>query len=163
MTINTYSPSDVDLFIDGYKVSAWEKISIKRDRESYTHISGIRGKNTRVRNYDKAATITLNVLQTSETHDILSEIHRQDTVDNETDETATTDNARLVITLKDRSGTSAFQSEDAYIAGYPSLDFSQDFEDRVWIIRCLTTNQFRVGGNLRPSTALLDSIFNVGS
>lgn len=163
MTINSYSPSDVDLFIDGYKVTAWEKISIKRDRETYTHISGIRGKNTRVRNYDKAVTITLSVLQTSETHDILSEIHRQDTLDNDTDETATTDNARLVITLKDRSGSSAFQTEDAYITGYPDLTFSQDFEDRVWVIRCLTSSTFRVGGNLRPSTALIDSIFNIGS
>ena len=163
MTINTYSPSDVDLFIDGYKVTGWEKISIKRDRDSYTHIAGIRGKNTRVRNYDKAAIITLNVQQTSETHDILSEIHRQDTVDNETDETATTDNARLEITLKDRSGTSAFQTQDAYITGYPDLTFSQDFEDRVWVIRCLTSSTFKIGGNLRPSTALLDNIFNIGS
>lgn len=163
MRINTYSPSDVYLFISGHKVKAWEKISIKRDRESYTHVSGIRGKNTRVRNYDKSATLTLTVMQTSDTHDILSEIHRKDTVDNDSDESTTADNARLIITLKDKSGTSAFQSEDAYIVGYPEMTFSQDFEERTWTIRCLTTSIFTVGGNLRPSTPLLDNIFYGGS
>lgn len=160
MTINTYSPSDVTLMIDGYKLPAWESISIKRDRDSYTFISGIRGKNTRVRNYDKAAIITLEVLQTSDAHDILNEIHRKDIVDNDTDEVATTDSARLVVTLKDRSGTSAFQSEDAYIVGYPEIKYTQDFESRVWVIKCLTTNIFKVGGNLRPTTSALDSIFS---
>ena len=160
MNINTYSPSDVQLSIDGYKVTGWVTISIKRSRDSYTLVSGIRGKNTRVRNYDKSAIITLNVLQTSETHDILSEIHRQDTIDIGLEDATTTDNARLVITLKDESGSSAFQSEDAFIVGYPELKFSQDFEERAWVIQCLTTNIFKVGGNLRPSTPLIDSIFN---
>lgn len=159
MSINTYSPSDVELYLDGYKVTGWVTISIKRNRDSYTFVSGIRGKNTRIRNYDKSATITLNVLQTSETHDILSEIHRQDIID-EDNETSTADNARLIVTLRDSSGSSAFQSEDAFITGYPELKFSQDFEERTWVIQCLTTNIFKVGGNLRPSTPILDNIFN---
>lgn len=159
MTINTYAPSDVELLIDGYKVTAWETITMKRDRDSYTFVSGIRGKNTRVRNYDKAATITINVLQTSETHDILSEIHRKDTTDNDTDELTPTDSARLIITLKDKSGTSVFQSEDAFIIGYPEIKYSQDFELRTWTIKCHTTTIFKVGGNLRPTTPLFDSIF----
>lgn len=160
MTINTYSPSDVTLMIDGYKVSGWESITIKRDRDSYTFISGIRGKNTRVRNYDKAATISIELLQTSEAHDILNEIHRKDIVDNDTEEFATTDSARLVVTLKDKSGTSSFQSEDAYIVGFPEIKYTQGFESRVWVIKCLTTNIFKIGGNLRPTTSVLDSIFN---
>lgn len=160
MTINTYAPSDVTLMIDGYKVNAWESIGIERDRDSYTFVAGIRGKNTRVRNYDKAATIRIEVLQTSEAHDILNEIHRKDIVDNDTDEEATTDSARLVVTLKDKSGTSAFQSEDAYIVGFPKINYSQDFESRVWVIKCLTTSIFKIGGNLRPTTSVMDSIFN---
>lgn len=155
MAINTYSPSDVDFLIDGFKVVAWENMSLKRDNDSYTFVKGIRGKNTRVRNYNKSVSIELAVLQTSEVHDVLTEIHRQDAL---VDESA--DNGRLVITLKDRSGTSSFISEDAYIVGLPDLKFSQDFETRVWRIQCHTFNIFKVGGNLRPTTNLIDSIFN---
>jgi hypothetical protein len=160
LSINTYSPSDVDFLIDGYKITGWESISIKRDRDSYTFVSGIRGKNTRVRNYDKAAIITIDVLQTSETHDVLNQIHSKDVADGGSADVSTADNARLIVTIKDRSGTSALQSEDAYITGYPEMKFSQDFETRTWVIKCLTTSIFKCGGNLRPSTSLVDSIFS---
>ncbi len=155
MAINTYSPSDVDLLISGFKITAWESISIRRDNESYTFVKGIRGKNTRVRNYNKSASIELTVLQTSEVHDVLTEIHRRDAFVEEN-----ADLARLTIVLKDRSGTSAFQSEDAYITGLPDMKFSQDFDTRVWKIQCHTINIFKVGGNIRPTTNLIDSIFN---
>lgn len=154
--INTFSPSDVALQIDGYTVSAWETIELKKDTESYNFIKGIRGKNSRVRNYNKSALLTISVLQTSETHDILSEIHSLDIAHGE----STADCARLSITLKDRSGTTAFQSDDAYIVSYPSVKFSQDFELREWRIQCHTYNLFVVGGNLRPTTPILDSIFS---
>lgn len=153
--MNTYNPADVELLIDGLQVDSWESINIKRDKASYSFIEGIRGKNTRVRNYSTSATIIIDVLQTSEVHDILSEIHRLDTTQ---DEAGTSDNARLSLTLKDRSGTSTFQSDDAFIMAYPDLKFSSDFEFRTWTIRCLTTNVFKVGGNLRPTSAL-DTIF----
>jgi hypothetical protein len=160
LTVNTYSPSDVDLLINGYKVSGWKTVEIKRDSDSYKFIRGCWGKNTRVRNRNTSALIEVVISQTSETNDVLSEIHRKDTVDPDADEFSTADCGRLVVTLKDRSGTSAFQSEDAYIVAYPSGRYSSNFEDRSWMIQCLSTNTFTIGGNLRPSTALFDSIFS---
>lgn len=160
MSINTYAPSDVDLLIDGFKIKAWESIELKRDTDSYTFHRGIRGKNVRTRNYNKSVLITLTVLQTSEVHDVLSEIHRKDTIDGIDVDTSTADSGVFVVTLKDRSGTTAFQSEDAYIVGLPAIKFTQDFETRIWQIQCHTYNLFRVGGNLRPTTNLIDSIFN---
>jgi hypothetical protein len=160
LTVNTYSPSDIDLLIGGYKVTGWKSINIKKDAASYIFIRGIRGKNTRVRNYNKSALIEIVLAQTSATNDIFSEVHRKDIVDNDYDELNTADCARLEISLKDRSGTSVFQSEDAYIVSYPDVTFSDNFEDRSWKIQCLTTNVFTVGGNLRPATGLIDSIFN---
>lgn len=155
MAINTYSPSDVDFLIDGFKITGWENIALKRDNDSYTFIKGIRGKNTRVRNYNKSVSVELSILQTSEVHDVLTEIHRQDAFGEDS-----ADNGRLVLTLKDKSGSSQFQSEDAYIVGLPDLKFSQDFDTRVWRLQCHTFNIFTVGGNLRPTTNLIDSIFN---
>ena len=154
--INTFSPSDVTFQIDGYTISAWETIELSKDTESYNFIKGTRGKNTRVRNYNKSALLKISVLQTSDAHDILSEIHSLDIAQGE----STADCARLSITLKDRSGTTAFQSDDAYIVSYPSVKFSQDFEMREWQIQCHTYNLFIVGGNIRPTTPALDSIFS---
>lgn len=160
MSINTYAPSDVDLLIDGYKITAWESIKIKRDVPSYTFVKGIRGKNTRIRTFNTSAILEISLLQTSQTNDIFSEIHKQDIAADDIDRATTADCARLVVSLKDKSGTSAFQSEDAYIVGYPELDFAQDFSTRTWAIQCLTTNIFKVGGNLKPTTDLIESIFN---
>lgn len=160
MTVNTYSPSDVDLLLGGYKITGWKSISIKKDTESYTMIKGIRGKNTRVRNYNKSAMIEITLAQTSATHDVLSQVHHSDIVDSDADELSTSDCARLEVSLKDRSGTSTFQSEDAYIVSYPDVTLSDKLEDKVWRIQCQTVNIYTVGGNLRPTTALFDSIFS---
>ena len=110
MSINTYSPSDVTLLLDGYKIEGWESINIKRGVQGYSFIKGRHGKNTRVKNFDTSAVIEVAILQTADSHEILNEIHTQDIAPN-------VNSARLSVTLKDRSGTSAFQSDDAYVIG----------------------------------------------
>jgi len=104
--------------------------------------------------------LVLTVLQTSETNDMLSQIHKKDLQGMDSTNGIIADNARLVITLKDRSGTSAFQLEDAYITGYPEVTFTGDFSQRAWTIKSLSSSEFTVGGNLRPSTSFIDKIFN---
>lgn len=146
-SVNTYSPNDVTLAFGGYVLSGWNTINIKRVYDTFTPVDGIRGKNTRVRNRNTAAIINFSCLQTGEANDILSDIVTQD---------LTLGTGRISLTLKDGSGSSIFSSSEAYITGYPEVVFSDDFEYRVWTLRCSTSEGWTVGGNLRPSTSLFD-------
>lgn len=146
-TVSTYSPSDVILSFGGYQISGWDNITVARRAQGFITVPGIRGKHTRVPSGDTSATITISLIQTSQSNDVLSEIHRLD-LENGT--------ARIALTLKDKSGNSVFSSDEAYIVGYPESVFSGGFEQRVWTLFCQTSKSFVVGGNGVPST----SIFN---
>lgn len=150
-TVNTYSPTDLSLSFGGYQIAGWDSISIVRNAPSFVTVRGIRGKHTRVPSGDTSATITVSILQTSPSNDVLSEVHRQDI------ESGT---SRLDIMLKDSSGNSVFSSDEAYIVSYPETTYSNGFEYRSWTIYCQTTKSYIVGGNAYPETALFNAALN---
>lgn len=150
--IFTYSPREVQLIIAGYKVSGWESITLTRAVDGFTPVRGIRGKNTRVRNTDTSATLTVPVMQTELSNEVLNSIHSQD---------LQLGSGRLEITLKDGSGTSVFSSNEGYILGYPAITYSGGIEYREWRIFCQTTSTFEVGSNVESGVGdILSSGFN---
>jgi len=150
-TVNTYSPSDVTLIVGGYQISGWQSISIRRTIKTYATVRGIRGKHTRVNSRDSSASLIVPILMTSQSNEVLSAIHTEDSIQ---------DTGRLTITLKDKSGKSVFSSNEAYITGFPSVVFSGQFEYRAWEIFCQTTDSFSMAGNSRPSTSIFDGALN---
>ena len=150
--IFTYSPREVQLIIAGYKVSGWESITITRAVDGFTPVRGIRGKNTRVRNTDTSATLTVPVMQTELSNEVLNSIHSQD---------LQLGSGRIEITLKDGSGTSVFSSNEGYILGYPPVTYSGGIEYREWRIFCQTTSTFEVGSNVESGVGdILSSGFS---
>lgn len=150
-SVETYSASDVKLSIGGYIITGWDNLSINRRVKAFTPIYGIRGKNTRVKNVDTSATITVTLIQTAQSNDVLSAIHDLD-IDEGT--------ARITLTLKDSSGRSVFSSNEAYITSYPAKSFSGDFTYNTWEIILQSTQSYTVGGNGRPSSNLFDSLIS---
>lgn len=153
-TVNTYSPSDVRLVIGGYQLTAWDSITIARRVDNFLPVFGIRGKHCTVPMNDTSSFITIPLLQTSPSNDVMSYIHQLD-IENGT--------GRIALILKDDSGKSVFSSNEGRILGYPEVKFSGGFEYRVWRIFLQTTDSYTVGGNTRPSTSIFDSAFNVAS
>lgn len=147
--VNTYSPASTKLVIGGYMIAGWDNFTIARRSQGFITIPGIRGKHTRVPSGDTAATITFSLIQTSPSNDVLSAIHELDTING---------TGRIALTLSDLSGRSVFNSNEAYITGYPEVTFSGQFEYRTWTIFCQTTETYLVGGNTKPQTTLVDSI-----
>lgn len=143
MALFTYIPSKVVLDISGYKVQGHVSISLSLDNPQFKTIKGIRGRNTRVRDKNTSGVLKVELLQTSITNDLFSEIVQQDLIYG---------TGRLVISLKDDSGSSLFFCDNAYIEGFPELGFRDAAGTRTWTINCLSIplNQFKVGGNYKP-------------
>lgn len=153
-TVNTYSPKDVILSFGGYEIAGWDNITIARTSPSFVTVKGIRGKHTRVPTGDTSAYISLNILQTSPSNYVLSEVLNQDEING---------TGRISLTLKDNSGNSVFSSDEAYITGYPEVVFSGGFEYRSWSLFCQKTDSFTVGGNNYPETSLFNAALNAVS
>jgi hypothetical protein len=153
-SLNTYSASDVILTIGGYQITGWESITIARRVDGFVPVFGIRGKHTRIPTNDTSSFITLPILQTSQSNEVLSTIHGLDLIEG---------TGRLAILLKDNSGASVFSSNEAYIVGYPETVFSGTFEYRNWSILCQTTDTFIVGGNAKGTSSIFDSALSAVS
>ena len=143
MALFTYIPSKVDIDISGYKVQGHTEVSFQLDNPQFTTVRGIRGKNTRVRSKNSSGVLTISLLQTSPTNDFLTDVLSKD---------LQLGTGRLVIKIKDNSGSSLFFTDEAYIAGFPALSFSDVAGIRTWTINCLRVplDQLKIGGNVKP-------------
>lgn len=124
----TYSPSDVQLQLCGYAIGGVVSISVRWNDPAFKIVRGIRGKNTRVYNHNKSCTISVELLQTSVSNFIFSDLVTNDVLQS---------NVRLDVSLRDLSGKTKLMSNKAFIAGYPDFTFSDGLENRTWTIECM--------------------------
>lgn len=143
MALFTYIPSKVYIEISGYRVQGHVSASVSLDTPTFRTIKGIRGQAVRVRNSHTTGKLALTLLQTSPANDLFSDIAQKDII---------WGTGRLTIVVKDESGSSLFFTDNAYINGFPTLDFSAVAGTREWTFNCLSIplDQLVVGGNYKP-------------
>lgn len=146
--ILTYTPSDVKLAICGYVMTGIVKLDVEWNAEAFRMVRGIRGHNTRVQNLDSSAILTLELLPTSSSNDVLSSLLIADKV---------TQSSRLLVSIQDTSGRTSISSSEAYISKFPAVSFSDELQNRVWVIHMLET-EAKVGGNSKRLPDLFNSI-----
>lgn len=147
----TYSPDKVAIIVSGYSLPGLLNVSLTFNQPAVSIKRGIRGQNTRVINPDSSARLSLEVLQTSPTNDILFQIMRLDKVNK---------SARLDLTLSDVSGHTILQSSEAYVSSHPNITLSDGFNPRVWEFDLLSVSD----GNITAALAGPESIFDaIGS
>jgi hypothetical protein len=151
--ILTYAPSTVTLVLCGYVLTGVVSVQLTWKSSPFTVKRGIRGQHTRVGTKDRQSTCCIEVLQTSITNDILSEILEQDTRNY---------SGRLEFSVKDASGTTQWATTQCFLRAWPDASFSGAIETRKWDIEILSFISGKIGGNARQGFDLLDS-FNGAS
>lgn len=146
--VYTYVPSDIKLLVASHTVTGVEGISVVRTSKAFEIVKGIRGKNTRKRNTDSGAIITVQVMQTSSTNDVFSQIVSLDRL---------LGTGQLSVILTDGSGTTLIKSDNAFLEDYSEIQFGEEIQSRTWVINCLDTSAFVVGGNLQ-SGSIIDQL-----
>lgn len=131
MSVQTYSPSKVVLTFGGYVASGWDTISIKRESPSFKVVRGIRGKNSRVRTNNTAASVTISVPQTSMLNAVLHQVVKKD------EEFGT---GKLEIMIKDTMGTEIFRSGEGFVEAPADTTYDTEITNREWTIHCLSSN-----------------------
>lgn len=146
--VHTYSPSEIMMYVSGYQITGFERISVTKNSPSFSIVKGIRGKNSRIRNRDTSCTVIVDVIQTSLVNDVLNQILEQD---------LRTNSARLTLDLTDGLGSSKIVSKECFIESYPDLVYADDIGYRRWSFICLSTDLYRVGGNSKLSASAFDT------
>jgi hypothetical protein len=108
--------------IEGYAKDSMIDVAFKENRINSDQ--GVDGEVTRVITGKKLATITIKLMQSSLSNDMLSSIFNADTLGN----------IPLPLIIKDLKGTTVFSAVAAWIEKYSDCTFGSDAQIREWSI-----------------------------
>lgn len=146
--LSTYFPEAVSIIIgnDNFNhivsgVAEDTFITIARETPATQLVIGGDMSAMRIRRKNRASTVTVTLMQGSDSNDVFSQILKND-------EDAMNNDWLFHLTIKDGSGRSVFFSPQAYIANMPDISFGTEGDNRDWIIQCIDLDSHVGGGGL---------------
>jgi hypothetical protein len=128
MTVFSFDPKQVTLVIGGFLIGGFaddDFISIKRDQDGWAKKVGVSGEIGRVQNLDISGSITIRLLQSSESNDALSTLAALD----ESQGIAAT-----YSLCRDKNGRSVFASPFVWVKKYPDVQYKKDVAILEWVL-----------------------------
>ena len=139
MPVKTYDPKGVVATVGGIPISGYADgtfINISRQNDAYSSVAGADGEVSRAKSNDKRGELTLTLLQTSLSNDVLSGIAQLDERSN---------SGVVPIMVKDISGLTTFFSGSGWIRKVPDSEFGKEISNREWAFELAEMDVF-VGG-----------------
>lgn len=154
MALQHYSPEDVTVLLLGIKpiegFSEGTFIKISKDVPSYTTSRSSDGKIARKYDNDDTYTITLTLMSTSPSNEVLDAWFKADRI---------TRVAKLPIIIKDQLGSTLFTSTTTWIESPADVDFGTTITDRVWTLR--SSQAVLINGGNEDATELVEDLANL--
>jgi hypothetical protein len=126
--LKTYNAKDLVIIFGIHTVEGFgedTKVTVERNADSWTMKTGVDGTVTRSKSNNKTGTITINLMQTSESNDFLSAIAI-------TDELSSA--GVLPVLVKDNNGTSLHTGLEAWIRKPTNSEYALEAGEREWVI-----------------------------
>lgn len=140
--VKTYDPASVSIVAFGIPISGYADgsfVSVERNEDSFTLQVGTDGESCRSKSNNKSGRVTVTLLQSSISNDLLS-------AQLALDELSPNGDGIGPFLMKDNSGRSLFAAEKAWIVKPPAAAFSRESESREWVIESADLVPF-TGGN----------------
>lgn len=128
MTVKTYDPAKVDVIFGTDILSGFgpdTKISVAYEEDSWVTTIGVNGEGTRSKSNNRSATITVTLMQSSDSNQFLSAIAEIDRL---------TNGGALPLTIRDSSSQGTFHfAESAWIQKVPDAEYGIEIGTREWV------------------------------
>jgi hypothetical protein len=137
---SNYDPAQVILVVDGETISGYAagtQLSITWNNDFWTDEVGNDGEDTRIKGNNFSALITCNLMQSSDSNDILSAIVNEDIINS---------NRIFEVRVRDLLGTTELSSSKCRLKRYADVNFANTGQPRPWRIYCPNLTGV-VGGN----------------
>lgn len=142
MTTKIYDADQVTVAILGIPMKGYadgDFLTIERDTPVFSDVVGTDGEVTRSKTNDRRAKVTLRLMQTSSSNDLLSAAVNAD-------ENAPNGAGIGAFLVRDRSGRALHTASECWISEVPSRGFGREAKEREWVIRVADLKSFD-GGN----------------
>lgn len=136
----TYNPKRYVISFGGHTLTGFADgtfVSVQKAADDFTKVVGADGEVARSASADESATVTLTLLQTSRSNDVLSAFRREDKL---------TNLGKKPLLIKDLNGTTVASAAEAWIARGPNIENAKEISPRVWVIDCSHLFE-HIGGN----------------
>lgn len=141
-TAKFYDPDQVVVYFAGGLIQGFadgEFIAVEMMSDGFGDVVGTDGEVARSKSNDRRATVTIKLLQTSDSNLFLSGIHT-------TDLNAPAGAGVGSLLIQDLQGTTLLNAVSAWIVKFPDQSFDRTAKSREWQIRCAALTPV-VGGN----------------
>lgn len=160
----TYAPDEVVVIISqpssgvSTRVTGFMEdsfVNIARDMDSWSHTTGADNLATRVYSANDSGKITLSVMQSSNSNDVLTQIWSRD-------RSLKNSQGLFTILVADKTGRSVYSSTEAYIGKIPDSVFGNGVNGREWVVHC-TNLSHSIAGNSIVSTEVVEILNKLGT
>ena len=140
--MKNYDPKEVTVSFAGIVAEGYadgEFVTVEGLSDDFSDVVGTDGEVSRSKTSDRRATVTIKLMQTSATNVLFSAISNRD---------RESPNGAGVgaLVIRDRQGTSIYESAEAWIVKPPNAAFDRTPTAREWAIRCANLKRTD-GGN----------------
>ena len=126
-------------------IAAGTFVSVERNEDAFTVTVGADGETARTRNNNRSGTITITLLQTSSSNDMLSSFAQLD------EKSAT---GVLPLVVKDLLGNTLCVAPNAWVKKIANAEFGKEHGDREWVLESDLIEMFVGGSGTPPAFAL---------
>lgn len=116
----TFGPILLSGFAEG------SKVKIEQNEDSFKLAVGVDGDACRVKTNNRSAKITVTLLQSTNTNDLLSAVHNEDILSPSGD-------GIFPLAVIHKGGTTVVAVERAWIVKPPAVEFSNEVKEREWV------------------------------
>lgn len=128
MSMKTYDPKNVSIIIGSHIVSGFADgtfINVERRNPTWSLVAGASGETERSKSNDKSGRITLTLLQSSASNDILSGFAQSDELDN---------SGTFPLLMKEDTGTTIIEATEAWCTKPSNTPYGKESQGREWVI-----------------------------
>lgn len=126
MAHDTYDSKEVTVIVGANIISGFaegSRVSIERNEDSWTLQVGSEGDSVRSKSNNQSGRITITLMQTADSNDVLSALHQLDELSNA---------GAVPVTVK--HGRSLYVAESAWVVKPPVSEFGPEAGDREWVL-----------------------------
>lgn len=138
--LSTYNPAEVFVSYAGFTLQGFadgEMITVDRNDDAFKLYIGSDGEGARSKSNNKSAVITVRLMQTSDSNDIITALAKADEVANA---------GSGPFMIKDGNGRTLLIAENCWVQKLPTVTFGKEVGEREWKLESDSVEEF-IGGN----------------
>lgn len=140
--MKVFDPAQFPIVFGGVQMQGFSENTMAKfefDGESFSDVVGVDGEVTRSKNMDRRAKLTVSLMQTSDTNDLLSAMYNAGRLGTNGSDVA-------ALRVEDLNGRLVITGAEAWIMDTPKPTYGKSGSEYEWVIRIANCEAF-FGGN----------------